>query len=236
MSMLGFLSRPRYSTSREGRSLTAVAAASAAAMLLSACGSDAPETAGDTVTEPRPLTEVDADATTEGDSQEFDFPSCEAIERQVAGGLETLEFAGEEVHDAEHARDSSSLNCVWLTEIYDDLEGADANTLMEAVHTGGLTLAINVPPQPLLEEDAAAAGHVFHDLRAERAGGYVFAPEDTDLTDPLGMMGVTVTVEGIEVTWGGGTYFDGQGDRIAELFDKDWGIEAAVTVHRLIWD
>lgn len=172
-------------------------------------------------------------------SPEFDassLPSCEVIERQVGAGLETLELAKEELHIAEHAMDSTALTCVWLTEIYDDLSGADANTLMEAVHTGALTMSINVGTQPLSAEDAAATGFLFHDLRAERAGGYVFAPEDTDLSEPLGLMGVTVFVDNIDVTWGGGTYFDGQGDQIAEMFNKDWGIDAAVTVHALIWD
>lgn len=120
--------------------------------------------------------------------------------------------------------------------MYEDLRGASLDTLMEAVHTGALTMSINISPQPLSEADAAASGYLFHDLRAERAGGFVFAPEDTDLSDPLGMMGVTVTVDGVDVMWGGGTYFDGQGDKIAEMFNKDWGVDAAVTVHSLIWD
>lgn len=250
-------SLPSHTPSRQrGRRSAALAGIlSLAALALTACGSADPEvedssqhgsaeqsehgSRGETSTGPNGPDEARPDTATQGGAAEFDasaLPSCEVIERQVGGGLETLEFAGEELHIAEHAMDSTSLSCVWLTEMYQDLEGADLNTLMEAVHTGALTLSINVSPQPLAAEDADMTGFLFPDLRAERVGGFVFAPKDTDLSDPLGMMGITVMVDRVDVTWGGGTYFDGQGDQIAEMFNKDWGIDAAVTVHRLIWD
>lgn len=168
------------------------------------------------------------------DADELSFPNCEVVERQVGTGLEALELASEEEHAAQGPMDSSTKTCVWLTELPDDLRGADTDTLMHAAHTGVLTMSIHVAPQPLSQEDAAAANFHLHDLRAERVGGYVFAPADTDLSEPLGLMGVTVTVDRVDVTWGGGTYFDSQGDEIAESFDKDWGIDAAVTVHQLI--
>ena len=233
------LSWPRFSRGRTRLTTILVAALSLAVLGLTACGVSVPESDGEArgaeLTEPDTPDEAVPDAgALELDGP--DFPSCEVIERQVGTGLETLEFATEEVHTAEHAMDSTHKTCMWLTEMYEDLRGADANTLMEAVHTGVLTMSINVSPQPLSAEDAAAVGFLFHDLRAEQVGGFVFAPEDTNLSDPLGMMGMTVTVDNIDVTWGGGTYFDGQGDQIAEMFDNDWGIDAAVTVHRLIWD
>lgn len=238
-----FSPQPPVSRARTRRA-GIVTALSVAVFALTACGDSAPETP-DGPAAPQQSIEVDVpvdvpvDAEPDAEAPELDdlsFPSCEVVQRQVGAGLEALELATEEEHTAEGAMDSSSKTCVWLTEMYEDLQGADANTLMEAVHTGALTMSINVAPYPLSEEDAAAAGFHFHDLRAERAGGYVFAQEDTDLTDPLGIMGVTVSVDRIDVTWGGGTYFDGQGDEIAESFNKDWGIDAAVTVHRLIWE
>lgn len=247
-------SRPLVNRTR--RVTVRVAALSAAVLLLTACADDSPEFANEIgeqaaqVDQPVETSEQDSPAgqdnptdpdAADNDAPTFDvddphFPSCDVIERQVGSGLETLEFAQEDVHIAEGPMDSSHLTCMWVTEMYEDLEHADANTLMEAVHTGVLTMTINIGPQPLLEEDAAAVGYVFHDLRAERAGGYVFAPEDTDLSEPLGVMGISVSVDGVDVSWGGGTYFDGQGDEIAEQFNKDWGVEAAVTVHRLIWE
>lgn len=245
MSDSDLFRRPWIPRARPGRTTVLVGVLSVAVSVLTACGGSAPESDPGTGDGARgnssAVTEVDVpgtDAPAAGGAKAdvSALPSCEVVERQVGAGLETLEFATEEVHVAEHGRDSSHKTCVWLTEMPEDLRGANADTLMQAVHTGVLTMSINIGPQPLLEADAAAAGYVFHDLRAERAGGYVFAPADTDLADPLGMMGVTVTVDGVDVTWGGGTYFDGQGDQIAEMFNKDWGIEAAVTVHSLIRD
>lgn len=241
MSASNSLSWPQFSRGRTRLTTALVGVASLAVLGLTACGGNIPEADSGAREESVELTESDTPDETAQNAvaSEFDassLPSCEVIERQVGTGLETLEFATEEIHIAEHAMDSTHMTCMWLTEMYEDLRGADANTLMEAVHTGVLTMSINVIPQPLSADDAAAAGFLFHDLRAERAGGYVFAPEDTDLSDPLGLMGMTVSVDNIDVTWGGGTYFDGQGDQIAEMFDKDWGIDAAVTVHALIWD
>ena len=257
VTAMTFLSRPFATGSR--RITARVAALSAGVLLLAACTDDVPEVSGgggnaapDVAQSVEPAeseenTEQDESAeqddSAEGGAsahtirrEDPNFPSCDVIERQVGTGLETLEFAQEEVHIAEGPMDSSHMTCMWMTEMYENLENADANTLMEAIHTGVLTMAINISPRPLAEEDAAAVGYAFHDLRAKRAGGYVFAPEDTDLSDPLGMMGITVSVDGVDVMWGGMTYFDGQGDQIAEQFDKDWGVEAGLTVHRLIWD
>lgn len=233
------LSWPRVFGGYTRPTLVLVGVLSVAVLGLTACGVSVPEVTDGGQKEE--LSEFDTPDETIPDASASgldgsSLPSCDVVERQVGAGLETLEFAIEDAHIAEHAMDSTHMTCMWVTEMYEDLRGADANTLMEAVHTGVVTMSINVSPQPLAAEDAAASGMFFHDLRAERVGGFVFAPEDTDLSDPLGMMGMTVSVDNIDVTWGGGTYFDGQGDQIAEMFNKDWGIDAAVTVHRLIWD
>lgn len=219
---------------------------SAAVFTLTACTGDAPEVSGggtgSTLPEATEAAPSGTDSVGEESAEDpasvelVDLPGCDVIERQIATGLDQLELAAEEDHTAEHAMDSSYKSCVWVTELHEDLRNADVNTLMDALHTGTLSLAINIAPDPLSQEDAAEVGFFFHDLRAEQVDGFVFAPEDTDLSEPLGMMGITISVDNIDVTWAGGTYFDGRGDQIAEMFNKDWGVDAAATVHRLIWD
>lgn len=219
-----------------------------AALTLSACGGNdnggvAPNKPGQSAQVPAPEDvndDVEADAATQTpggglDTSDFDafpFPSCELVERQVGGILTGLESGGEEFFPPQRPGDTFGKTCTWTSAVS---EGTDIADLYDQLQTGVVVLSINVPANPMSEEDAAAVGYSFPDLRAEQVGGYVFAPAETDLSQPLDLMGMVVTVDGVDVVWSAGQGFQGSESEV-EAFTKDWAIEAAATVHRLIWD
>lgn len=218
------------------------------ALALAGCSGDLPEpeegqTESGQVEElgPEELEEligVDPDNMPSGsyDFETFPFPSCAEIETGFQGAVEHLVFSAEEVEPPRPGVDSFSKTCVWLTDASHRVGQGETDALWEVGEDGGgIVLTINVPPMPITKEEAEVTNYALEDERTDGIGGYVFAPASTDLSDHLGMMGITVATRGVDVTVGAGNAMYESGDSLAG-FTKDWGIDVGVAVHELIWD